>query len=131
MSGVLESIGSQLHTTAPDLATFACALLRPALSPFHAAALQPQVKVESEFLHGPPGPDAYWGFGIGVWVIKGEPTFWHWGENYGFQGFLAGWPAQRNGIVVLTNSDHGHHVSKAALAAFDGKDYPAIAWIEN
>ncbi|MEX2539986.1 MAG: serine hydrolase domain-containing protein [Actinomycetota bacterium] len=130
-SGRLKYVSAELHSTAPDLAAFLCELVRPDQPPTHAEALKPHVDVHQGFLKGAPGPGAHWGLGIGVWLVDGRTTVWHWGENPGFQSILIAWPDERRGIVVLTNSDHGHWVSRAAVQAFAGLDHPAFRWIEN
>jgi CubicO group peptidase (beta-lactamase class C family) len=125
------SVGSMLHSTVNDMAAFLCQLVATDVSPARALALRPHVEVHQEYLHGPPAAGAHWGLGIGVWTIDGETTVWHWGENPGFQCFVIAWPGRGSGIVVLTNSDHGHWVSKAAATAFSGREHPAFRWIEN
>jgi len=50
----------------------------------------------------------FWGNGIGIQKNpQGRISFWRWGSNIDFQGFIIGYPAEQTGVVILTNSSNG------------------------
>jgi CubicO group peptidase (beta-lactamase class C family) len=85
-----------LYSTAPDLARFMIELMDPQrIDPtlIHQM-LQPQVHV-SEYVS--------WGLGIGLQHNQLGDSFWHWGNNPGYESLMIGYPAQKIGVVILTN----------------------------
>jgi hypothetical protein len=50
-----------------------------------------------------------YGFGYEVRMIDKEKLIYHVGTNRGWNSLIACFPANRKGIVILTNSDYGHH----------------------
>jgi CubicO group peptidase (beta-lactamase class C family) len=53
------------------------------------------------------------------------------GQNIGYQGYLILYPASGQGMVVMTNSDHGSRLAEAlikrAAAAYDWPELPPLA----
>ena len=118
-----------LHTTAPDLARFVGAMIRPTppgngipadvtrevTAHFADSLLRPHIT-----LHG----SLAWGLGWGLHHgSAGEDLFWHWGDNVGYKAFIAGSRPRGLGIAVLTNGNAGlaaaERLVKAALPSLD------------
>ena len=52
------------------------------------------------------GNHVFWGLGTGM--CSDDPQIiWHWGDNLGFQSFILGDLATKDGLVVVTNSSCG------------------------
>ena len=69
-----------------------------------------------------------WGLGWGLARANGTDTFWHWGNNNVYQGFVAGSRAKRWGLVVLTNSANGLRLCRELFARAIGTEHPAFRW---
>lgn len=118
---------SSLHTTAPDLACFLCALLAPIgepgqLRPVVAEMLQPQVRLD----HG-----VSWSLGWGLEATRDGDAFWHWGDNPGFKSFVLAFPLARMGVVIMTNGDNGLALWEPIVRLAMGGDHPAFAWLAH
>jgi CubicO group peptidase (beta-lactamase class C family) len=102
------------HVTATDYARFVALLLKPAGGgPLGIEGLGAMVTPQVQL----PGPLA-WGLGWGLNDDgHGEPTFWQWGDNYGFKAFVAGSRGNGAAVVVLINSDNGLNVAKPCVNA--------------
>src|SRR5262249_35403302 len=56
---------------------------------------------------------------------------WHWGDNgSGFHCYVVGYPRQRLGVVVFTNSLGGHGIIPEIVSAAIGGRHPAFAWLD-
>lgn len=129
---------ASLQTTALDYARFVIAAmkgtgLKEATS---KAMLSPQIQVDegcSNCVSRPPtgrlSPLLAWGYGVGLQQTKDGLSFWHWGDNGDVHCYVVGYPQQRLGMVVFTNSGNGHaiipEIIRETLAGFQ----PALAWI--
>jgi CubicO group peptidase (beta-lactamase class C family) len=113
---------ASLHTTAPDFARFLRAVMNgERLSDSTAAAmLSPQIDVDSNLT---------WGLGIGLQEADHGRAFWHWGDNAGYKAYTIAYPDYGIGIVWFTNSDNGHSILEALLAATVGGRQPATTWL--
>jgi CubicO group peptidase (beta-lactamase class C family) len=58
------------------------------------------------------GENGSWGLGIGIQHGSQGDVLWHHGNNADFHALMVINPEQRNGVVILTNGEHG-----AALAS--------------
>ncbi len=47
---------------------------------------------------------------MGVQLGADDTVFWHWGDNPRFKNFAVAKRAQRSGVVIMSNSDHGIQV---------------------
>jgi hypothetical protein len=56
----------------------------------------------------------------------------HWGDNggSGFHCYVVGYPRQRLGVVIFTNSLRGHGIIPEIVAAAIGGRHPAVAWLD-
>jgi CubicO group peptidase (beta-lactamase class C family) len=116
-----------LHTTAAEYAAFMLRFMeRPARDtsdlkePTRREMLTPQVKINSALA---------WGLGWGLESEQGRTYFWHWGDNGTFHCFAIGDPVNRDGLVVLTNSNFGPKVYQRVVNHFTGHDHPAFLWV--
>ena len=89
-----------LRTTAPDLAKFLLELT----SPQH---LDPTLMVEMTSPQIQIDEDESWGLGIGIQQNSQGNLLWHDGNNADFHALMVIEQKQRNGVVVLTNSQNG------------------------
>lgn len=110
------NIAYSLVSTAPDLARFAIAVMRPTSPAREQAARLLTTPV------GPVSPDVGWGLGLGVRATPTGPIAWQWGGNPGYSGLLVMSPARCDAIVLLTNGDKGADVGRAAVKALWGLD---------
>ena len=84
--------------------------------------LKPQIKV---------APNISWGLGWGFEHASGGNAFWHWGDWGVFRNFAVAIPAERTGIVVLTNSFYGPDVYRRIVSEATGRRHPAFAWLDS
>jgi ribosomal protein S18 acetylase RimI-like enzyme len=82
-----------LYTTGPDYLRF----LVHSLAHEHRM-FEPQARIDDELA---------WGLGWGIEESDGARAIWQWGNNPGYKNFVIGLPADGQGVVVLTNGDHG------------------------
>lgn len=85
-----------LLATAPDLARFLAELMAPRELPAALARemIAPQVGIDGSLS---------WGLGVGLQHSGSGDSVWHWGLNPGFESLMVGYPAERLGVVVLSN----------------------------
>jgi CubicO group peptidase (beta-lactamase class C family) len=90
---------ASLRTTAADLAKFLLELTSPQhLDPALMAEMtSPQVQIEE---------DQSWGLGIGIQHNSQGNLLWHHGNNVDFHALMVIDQEQRNGVVVLANSQY-------------------------
>jgi CubicO group peptidase (beta-lactamase class C family) len=70
-----------------------------------------------------------WGLGIGVEHTRDGDAFWHWGNNGEvYNCFVVGFPKQRTGVVVMTNSGNGLKACAEIVPVAIGGDHPALRW---
>jgi CubicO group peptidase (beta-lactamase class C family) len=91
---------ASLRTTAPDLARFLVELTSPQhLDPALMAQMtSPQVQ---------SGENESWGLGIGIQHGSPGNALFHSGNNPDFHAWMVIEQGQRNGVVILTNGEHG------------------------
>ncbi len=91
---------SSLYATTDDMAAF----LLQFLDADNWAEIQEQMLAEQIQVD----ENLYWGNGIGLQKNRdGRISFWQWGSNIDFQGFMIGYPEEQIGVVILTNSSNG------------------------
>lgn len=114
-------VASSLLTTASDYAGFVAASLRDRMENIPPATLDlmraTQVSVD-------PKLGIYWGLGWALQRTDVGNVFFHWGSNPGFKSFALGDPANKDGIVILTNGDNGLEIAEAITKAVLGRTYP-------
>jgi carboxyl-terminal processing protease len=89
-----------LRTTAPDLAKFLLELA----SPQH---LDPALMAEMTSPQVQSGENESWGLGIGIRHGSQGDVLWHDGNNPDFHALMLINQEQQNGVVILTNGEHG------------------------
>jgi CubicO group peptidase (beta-lactamase class C family) len=129
---------ASLHTTALDYAKFIIALMNgTGLSEGTSKAmLSPQVQTDEGCSNciasqptGKVSPYISWGLGVGLQQTKDGLAFWHWGDNGDIHCYMVGYPKQRLGIIVFTNSGNGQAIIPEIIREAVGGYQPAIAWI--
>jgi CubicO group peptidase (beta-lactamase class C family) len=129
---------SSLHTTAGDYARFLEAVLsgKGLKRKTWRLMLSRQTPVQADCvvcIHRPAGTTAAslsWGLGWGLERVGSRTMFFQWGENNGdFEAFVAGEPATRKGIVILTNSGNGLSIIPTLVQRFFPGEHPAFAWM--
>ena len=58
-----------------------------------------------------------WGLGVEVKGQGRDLRFSHGGANEGFRNDMVGWPARRQGVVIMTNGDDGEDVIQSLMFA--------------
>ncbi len=135
------SAAATLHTTARDYARFLAAVLDGTGLRKETAAqmIHPQIHVDEGCQNcintkptGRLSREIGWGLGWGVQETEDGTSIWHWGDNggSGFHCYVVGFPRQRLGIVVFTNSLGGHGIIPDVVAAAVGGHHPAFAWLD-
>jgi CubicO group peptidase (beta-lactamase class C family) len=129
-----------LHTTVQDYARFLAAILVGAGLQGRTAAemVHPQIHVDEgcqNCITGKPkgrlSREIGWGLGWGVQETEDGTSFFHWGDNgSGFHCYVVGYPRQRLGVVVFTNSLGGHGIIPDVVTAAIGGRHPAFAWLD-
>lgn len=129
-----------LHTTVQDYARFLAAILDGAGLERKTAAemIRPQVQVDEgcqNCITGKPkgrlSREIGWGLGWGIQQTEDGTSLFHWGDNgSGFHCYVVGYPRQRLGVVVLTNSLGGHGIIPDVVTAAIGARHPAFAWLD-
>lgn len=135
-----------LHCTPTDLATFANFVMeQPDNHPLrlqpdlHAQMLTPQIAVnDSMFWHKDwPKPEirrhdsVFWGLGWGLVKTANSLSFWHWGDNDVTKAFVVAFPARRQGIVMMGNSQNAARIWSEILRQSIGETYPGLHWLKN
>ncbi len=129
---------SWLHMTALDYSRFVIAIITGVgLKKTTAASmLSPQVQIDESCVfclnpgEGKISSSLKWGLGWGLEYSNAGDAFWHWGENRAeFQTFAMGFPKEKSGIVVFTNSGNGLSIIPAIVSKTMGQNHPAFAWM--
>ncbi|HSP95033.1 MAG TPA: serine hydrolase [Thermoanaerobaculia bacterium] len=135
------SAAASLHTTARDYARFLAAVLDGTglRKETVAQMIHPQIHLDEGCQNcintkptGRLSREIGWGLGWGVQETEDGPSIWHWGDNggSGFHCYVVGFPRQRLGVVVFTNSLGGHGIIPDVVAAAVGGHHPAFAWLD-
>lgn len=105
-SGIRENVAFSLQATAGDLGLFLAEVMSPTLvDPATAALLwEPQIAVNDQIS---------WGLGAGIQHSPDGDSIWQWGANPGYQSLMVAYPAEKIGIVVLTNSSEGFALTRS------------------
>ena len=129
---------ASLQTTSVDYAKFMIAVMSGSglKTATAQAMISSQIQVDeacSNCVSRPPSgklsPVLAWGFGVGLQQTKDGNSYWHWGDNGDVHCYMLGYPKQRQGIVVFTNSGNGHGIIPEIVREALGGEQPAIAWI--
>ncbi|HJQ68410.1 MAG TPA: serine hydrolase [Blastocatellia bacterium] len=129
---------ASLHTTAQDYAKFVIAMIKGTGLKRETVRemLTPQIKVNEKCRNclNPASTQlsstVAWGLGWGLQLTEEGASFWHWGDNNGdVHCYVVGYPAQKVGVVIFTNSGNGHAIIPEIISEAIGGHQPAIAWI--
>jgi CubicO group peptidase (beta-lactamase class C family) len=130
---------ASLETTAEDYAILLDAVLeKKGLQPATLRDMEtPQIAVDtgcSNCLEGKPSGKLstaiFWGLGFGIEKTAEGESLWHWGDNGVFKAFFVVRPANRSGVVYMTNSENGLSIGRQILAETLGGDQPAFDWLK-
>jgi CubicO group peptidase (beta-lactamase class C family) len=122
----IPNAAASLYSTAQDYGRFLERLVAPpAADQFHLgrAPLDAMFKAVSH-----PNSDLGWGLGWGLATVDGADTFWQWGNNGVYRGFVVGSRARRWGAVVFTNSANGLSLCREVVTRLLGVEHPAFRW---
>jgi len=101
-----------LYTTGPDYLRF----LVHSLVQSHRM-FEPQARIDDELA---------WGLGWGIEESDGGRAIWQWGNDPGYKNFVIGRPADGQGVVVLTNGDHGALVYRDVVRRLLPGPHPSL-----
>ena len=126
-----------LHSTAPDLARFVIATMRP--DGLGALMLEPHTAVNDDAPWRPGWPQAtvqpdarvHWGLGWGLERASTGLHFWQWGDNTTFKALAIGSRDTGRAVVALTNSQNGSRMWPQLVQETLGGDHPALGWLER
>lgn len=112
-----------LHTTPSDYARFLAHVLA-------GQGLSAEAVSEMNSLQADAEEGVSWGLGWGRELTARGQALWHWGDNRGYKAFVAGYPGQGRGFVVMTNSDNGMLALHRFVEILDGTQHPAVTWLD-
>jgi ribosomal protein S18 acetylase RimI-like enzyme len=78
---------------------------------------EPQVRIDDELA---------WGLGWGIEESDGGRAVWQWGNNPGYKNVAIGRPGDGQGVVVLTNGDHGADVYREVVRRLVPGSHPSL-----
>jgi CubicO group peptidase (beta-lactamase class C family) len=121
-NNLLPNCAGSLMTTVPDYMKFMeCISRGTGLSATtHKEWMTPQVQVKRSI---------WWGLGLGFDRTTSQTLFWHWGDNYFFQNFMAGTVDGTTRLVTFTNGTGGKKVYERLVLRFLQRDLPAFLWV--
>jgi hypothetical protein len=102
--------------------------------------LNPQVQVNDDGASWAPGwprdeiklnDRLSWGLGWGLQHQPDGDAFWHWGDNGNGKAFAIGYPRQKSGLVLMSNSYHGDKLWPPILAQVFPGEQAALQWIRE
>jgi CubicO group peptidase (beta-lactamase class C family) len=110
-----------LFTTINDYARFVSYTIEASSTPGSVAEamLKPQVDVAKNLK---------WGLGWGLQDTVPAYSFWHWGSMAGFRHYVVGYPKERIGVIVMTNSWRAFKMVDDVMAKAIGGSYPSYDW---
>lgn len=82
--------------------------------------LTPQIRVNSNI---------DWGLGWGIQKTGRNISFWQWGDNGSFRGFVVGYPKEKIAVVILTNSENAFEIIEDIVKKAIGGTHPAFKWL--
>jgi CubicO group peptidase (beta-lactamase class C family) len=118
-----SNAAASLITTAEDYAKFVMAVMnQEGLSRrMWDQVFAPYTKVPAH-----PVNNLYWSLGWGIMDDSEKPVFFHWGDDYDFKCFVAGYPNQRKAFVFLTNSENGLNIKDKLMTYTIGGKAPSF-----
>jgi CubicO group peptidase (beta-lactamase class C family) len=116
---------ASLYTTAADYARFVCAVLNgEGLDPeTRKEMLTPQIVVDKDM-------GLTWSLGFGIQEDANGPAFWQWGDYGIFRNYILAYPAQKLGVVYLTNSFNGLSICQDIVAETIGGKALGVAFLK-
>ncbi len=127
------SAASSLHSTALDLAKFISHLMKMytgnevAEKTIFDLMLTPQIQVNRHIFQ--VNSHLYWGLGWGIEKTEQYTSFWQWGDNGSFRGFVVGYPKEKIAVVILTNSENAFEILEEIVEEAIGGTHPAFKWL--
>ncbi len=124
---------ANLVTSAPDLGRFLVALLDQG-APAGRRLLQPRsfARMIQRTVPAPElGPGAYYGYGVVLTELEGDPILWHSGGMPGYRAMLIGDLDERLGVVLLMNGpgaprELGEYALRSLIATRRGSAPPPV-----
>jgi CubicO group peptidase (beta-lactamase class C family) len=110
-----------LYTTTMDYTFFVSHMIKTASiqGSVAEAMLKPQVDVAK---------NVKWSLGWGLQDTVPIFSFWHWGSMAGFRHYVAGYPKERMGVIVMTNSSSAFKMVDNVMAKAIGGSFPSYDW---
>lgn len=112
-----------LHTTAGDYARLLLAIRDGSLvgATWTRAMRSPAIAVVD---------GVTWGLGVGLQGTGDSLAVWHWGDNTGFKAFAIVFQHSGDGVVYLSNADHGMSIVHELLTAAFGAGQAAERYLD-
>jgi CubicO group peptidase (beta-lactamase class C family) len=110
-----------LYTTLNDYAKFVTHIMRTSKE---LGSVASRMLISS--VHVAKGVE--WGLGWGIQSTLPNPSFWHWGSIAGFRHYVVGYPDEKVGVIVLTNSEAAFKMVDSVMALSIGGSYPSYDW---
>lgn len=107
-----------LYSTIADYARFVEGAMQLD-DPVAAAMITPQLKITDKIS---------WGIGWSLQSTIPNNSFWHWGSNPGYRGYVVGYPTEGTAVVVLSNSDEMFKLIEDAVEMTIGGELPSYHW---
>ena len=82
-------------------------------------------------LDSPVDERVSWGLGWGIQHQETYDSFWHWGDNFTFTAFAAGFRETGSGVVIMTNSPNGYALYEQVCQWAIGGEYLGLRWLHR
>lgn len=122
----VPNAAASLYSTASDYARFLEQLLAPPAGNDSHLSSSSLDTMFTPLSH--PNAELSWGLGWGLASVGDLETFWQWGNNGVYQGFVVAARRTRWGAVVLTNSANGLKLCREIVTRLLGAEHPAFRW---
>ncbi len=110
-----------LFTTMKDYAGFVSHIINTASAQDSVAETMLKLQVDV-------ARNVKWSLGWGLQDTVPNYSFWHWGSMAGFRHYIVGYPKERTGVIVMTNSAGSFKMVDDVMAKAIGGRYPSYDW---
>jgi CubicO group peptidase (beta-lactamase class C family) len=122
------NVAASLYSTVEDYSKFVSEVLRASAADEYRLSrntLEQMVTPQKEVYFS-----ISWGLGWGIQHWGNHNSIWQWGQGFtenSFQSFVIGFPKEKIGAVIMTNSSNGLGICEDILIHSLGGEYPAFA----
>lgn len=107
-----------LYSSTADYARFVERLMNPN-DAIATEMYAPQIEITDEIS---------WGLGWSLQETMPHRSFWHWGSNPGYRGYIVGYPSEGIAVIILSNSDTMFKMVEDIVKITIGGSLPSYHW---